>query len=70
MKAKFETAIEKSFNTCGFRTIDDKLKDITEIVNTLHNQAMKEAVKKALLEGAKLGIEAVAGTIKEINKQL
>lgn len=41
-----------------------------EKCDTLHQQALLKAKKKALIQGVKMGIEAATGIIKKINKEL
>lgn len=75
MKGKFQEAIEKSFNAGDLRGIDDKLKDIATVVNTLHQQALKDVLNEILTsshpvtcyDGLKIRIKAIA---KENNIKL
>ena len=65
MKDKFEAAIKDHCNYC-----DEYISKIAKVCNTLHQQAIKEEKKKSLIEGFKMGIDAVTGCIKKINKEL
>lgn len=76
MKDKFEEAIRKNGGYLGMGEVPDfaqqyvNLKEAAKSCNTLHQQALLKAKKKALIEGVKMGIEAATSIIKKINKEL
>ena len=68
MKDKFEEAITSEIDKLRFT--DNWIAEIADNIKKLHQQAIKEEKKKSLIEGFKMGIDAVTGCIKKINKEL